>query len=113
MREKPRLWCSPPLDIYCPSNVNLGALAPYVKSHVEKARRGVALKLERQVNQVVKSSFHKLRTLVNMSFLSFENFERVIHGFINTWVVYFNFKGSAQALCSGAFRVSLNKKRYQ
>lgn len=80
-------------SIHDTTNVNLGALAPYVKPYVKNL--GVvldsALKLDRQVNQFVKASFYQLRTLVKMkSFLSFSNFEKVIHGFITTRLDYCN-----------------------
>ncbi len=82
-----------PLDTHCIPTLNLGVLAPYVKPYVKNL--GVvldsALKLDRQVNQVVYSSFYQLRTMVKIkSFLSFTNFERVIHAFITTRLDYCN-----------------------
>ncbi len=62
-----------------------------------------ALKLDRQVNQVVKSSFYQLRTLVKKSFLSFTYFERVIHAFITTRLNYCN------SLYLGISQSSLNR----
>ncbi len=82
-----------PSDTHCMPTVNLGVLAPYVKPYVKNL--GVvldsALRLDRQINQVVKSSFYQLRTLVKIkSFLYFTNFERVIHAFITTRLDYCN-----------------------
>lgn len=52
-------------SVHDTTNVNLGALEPYVKPYDKNL--GVvlhsALKLDRQVNQVVKASFYQLRTL--------------------------------------------------
>ena len=80
MRVRPKL-CTPS-SVHKTTNVDLGVFAPYVKPYVKNL--GVildsALKLDRQVNQVVKAIFYQLRTLVKIkSFLSFANFERVIH----------------------------------
>ncbi len=93
-----------PSDTHCIPNLNLGVLAPYVKPYIKNL--GVvldsALKLGRQVNQIVKSSFYQLRTLVKMkSFLSFTNLERVIHAFITARLDYCN------SLCLGISQSSL------
>ncbi len=82
-----------PSDSHSTPHLNLGVLAPYVRPYVKNL--GVLLdsdlKLDRQVNQVVKSSFYQLRTLVKMkSFLSFTNCERVIRAFITTRLDYCN-----------------------
>ncbi len=91
--SKPEIVVFTPSDTHCIPHLNLGVLAPYVKPYVKNLSMVLdsALKLDRQVNQAVKSSFYQLRTLVKMkSFLSFTNFERVIHAFITTRLDYCN-----------------------
>lgn len=70
-----------PSDIHCTSNVNLGVPALYVKPHVENLDMVLdsALKLDRQVNQVLSQSLSFIYKL-----------ERVIHGFITTRLDYCN-----------------------
>ncbi|KAI2647433.1 DNA mismatch repair protein MSH3 [Labeo rohita] len=74
-------------------NPNLGGLSSCVKQYVKKL--GVVfdehLRFDRQINSVVKTSFFQLRLLSKAkSFLSFKNFEKVIHAFITTRLDYCN-----------------------
>ena len=70
----------PPLD--------LGPLQPYLKPMVTSLGVKVdnALKLDKQINHIVKSSFYHLRLLAKV--LSFKDFERVIHAFVTTRLDY-------------------------
>lgn len=82
-----------PSSVHDTTNINLGILTPYVKPYVKNL--GVildsGLKLDRQVNQVVKSSFYQLRTLAKIkSILSVSNLEKVVHAFISTRLDYCN-----------------------
>ncbi|KAI2649140.1 hypothetical protein H4Q32_020355 [Labeo rohita] len=74
-------------------NPNLGGLSSCVKQYVKNL--GVVfdehLRFDRQINSVVKTSFFQLRLLSKAkSFLSFKNFEKVIHAFITTRLDYCN-----------------------
>lgn len=57
-----------PSDVHGTGDVNIGVLALYGKPCVKNLGMVLdsALKLDRPVNQVVKSSFYQLRTLVKM-----------------------------------------------
>lgn len=83
--------------LFGPSNfstipkVNFGGLSSCVKPWVRNL--GVVfdetLKFERQINLVVKSCFFQLRLLSKeKTFLSFKNFEKVIHVFISSRLDY-------------------------
>ena len=62
------------------------------------------LKLDKQINSVVKSSFFQLRLLAKVKpFLSFNDFEKVIHSFISTKLDYCN------ALYIGVSKASLSR----
>lgn len=72
---------------------DLGDLVSYVKPSVKNL--GViidsALKFDKKINSVVKSSFFQLRLLSKAkSFLSFPEFERVIHAFMSSRLDYCN-----------------------
>ncbi len=87
------------------SNTDLGPLLPHVKSTVKNL--GVILdmdfKLDKQINSV-KSSFYQLRLLSKVkTFLSFNNFERLIHVFISSRLDYCN------ALYVGVNQASLSR----
>ena len=74
-------------------NIDLGPLKPYVKDTAKNL--GVYLdplfKMEKQINTVVRSRFYQLRLLSKVKpFLSFKNFEMVIHAFISTRLDYCN-----------------------
>ena len=85
----------PPLD--------LGPLQPYLKPMVTSLGVKVdnALKLDKQINHIVKSSFYHLRLLAKV--LSFKDFERVIHAFVTTRLDYCN------ALYTGINKASLKR----
>ncbi len=68
-------------------------IKPYVKPNVKNL--GLIMdsdfKLNKQINSVSKSSFFQLRQLSKVkSFLSFNDFERVIHTFISARLDYCN-----------------------
>uniref|UniRef100_A0A8C1LY92 Reverse transcriptase domain-containing protein n=1 Tax=Cyprinus carpio TaxID=7962 RepID=A0A8C1LY92_CYPCA len=74
-------------------DVDLGDLKSYVKPVVKNL--GVLMdgdfKLDKQINLVVKSCFYQLRQLSKVkSFVSFTDFERVIHAFISSRLDYCN-----------------------
>lgn len=74
-------------------NADLGVLAPYVKPSVTNLGLifDSALKFDKQISAVVKSSFFQLRLLSKAkSFLTFAEFERVIHLFISSRLDYCN-----------------------
>lgn len=73
------------------SNLDLGELKPLVKPYVKNL--GVIIdcdfKLDKKINSVVKSCFLQLRQLTKVkSFLSFKDFQRIIHIFILTRLDY-------------------------
>uniref|UniRef100_A0A3B3QY49 Reverse transcriptase domain-containing protein n=1 Tax=Paramormyrops kingsleyae TaxID=1676925 RepID=A0A3B3QY49_9TELE len=77
----------------CDAYVDLGPLEPYVKDTAKNL--GIILdsnfKMEKQINTVVKSCFFQLRLLSKVKpFLSFKNFERVIHAFVSSRLDYCN-----------------------
>ncbi len=83
-------------------DLDLGVLKPFVKPSVKNL--GVILendfKLDKQINLVIKSIFFQLRQLSKIkSFLSFKDFERIIHIFISSRLDYFNgfYVGISQA----------------
>ncbi len=82
-----------PSEIPNISHLNSDVLSSSVKSCVKNL--GVlfdsALKFDRQVNLVVKSSFYQLRALAKVkTFLSFKHFETAIHAFIHSRMDYCN-----------------------
>lgn len=89
-----------------PSHMDLCSLEPYIKPTVKNL--GVIMdsdfKLDKQINSVIKSSFFQLRLLSKVkSFLSFNDFEKVIHAFISTRLDYCN------ALYAGVSQASLSR----
>jgi len=81
-----------PSDYSTTPKVLFDGLSSYVRPWVRNL--GVvfdeSLKFERQINSVVKSCFFQLRLLSKVkTFLSFKNFEKVIHAFINTCFYFF------------------------
>ncbi len=85
-----------------PPDLDLGVLKPFVKPSVKNL--GVLMdsdfKLDKQINLVIKCSFFQLRQLSKLkSFLSFKDFERVIHIFISSHLDYCNglYVGISQA----------------
>ena len=82
---------------------DLGPLQPYLKPMVTSLGVKVdnALKLDKQINHIVKSSFYHLRLLAKV--LSFKDFERVIHAFVTTRLDYCN------ALYTGINKASLTR----
>ena len=84
----------------------LDSLVPYVKPIVTNlgVRIDRHFTLDKQINSVVKSSFFQLRILAKVKpFLSFNDFERVIHCFISTKLDYCN------ALYIGVNKTSLSR----
>lgn len=95
-----------PSSTHVAPNTELGSLIPYVKSSVKNL--GVIMdgdfKLEKQINSVVKVSFFQLRLLSKVKpFLSFKDFERVIHVFISSRLDYCN------AIYAGVSQASLSR----
>ena len=83
----------------------LDSLVPYIKPNVTNLSVQIDrdFKLDKQINSVVKSSFCQLRILPKVKpFLSFNDFERVIHCFITTKLDYCNalYVGVSQASIS-------------
>uniref|UniRef100_A0A4W5Q8G8 Reverse transcriptase domain-containing protein n=1 Tax=Hucho hucho TaxID=62062 RepID=A0A4W5Q8G8_9TELE len=88
------------------SQLDLGPLTPYVKPMVTNlgVKMDCDFQLEKQINSVVKASFFQLRLLTKLKpFLSFVDFERVIHAFITTRLDYCN------ALYVGINQASLSR----
>ncbi len=74
-------------------SIGLFPLEPFLKPSVKNL--GVImnkdLKMDQQINSVVRSSFFQLRLLSKVkSFLSFNNFEKGIHAFITMCLDYCN-----------------------
>ncbi len=79
--DKTEVICSPGGACGLP-DLELGVLKPFVKPSVKNL--GVLtdsdFKLDKQINLVIKSSFFQLRQLSKLKhFLSFKDFERIIH----------------------------------
>ncbi len=74
-------------------NIDFGPLSIYGKSMVKNVRVifDDALKFDKQINSVVRSGFFQLRTLAKIKpFLSFCDFERVMHAFVSSRLDYCN-----------------------
>ena len=72
---------------------DLGSLQPYIKPVVSNlgVKLDNALNLEKQISDVVSSSFYHLRLLAKIKpVLSFNDLERVIHAFISSRLDYCN-----------------------
>lgn len=82
-----------PADFSTIPKVNFGGLSSCVKPWVRNFGVGFdeTLKFERQISLVVKSCFFQLRLLLKVkTFLSFKNFEKVIHVLISSRLDYCN-----------------------
>ncbi len=76
-----------------PPDLDLGVLKPFVKPSVKNlgGLMDIDLKLDKQINLVIKSSFFQLRQLSKLkSFLSFKDFGRITHIFISSRLDYCN-----------------------
>jgi len=96
------LRCSGSSDV---SQIDLCILQPYFKSVVTNlgVQMDCYLKMEKEMNSVVKASFFQLTLLTKLKpFISFTDFKRVIHAFITTRIDYCN------ALSVGVSQASLS-----
>lgn len=82
-----------PTDLENTSEAKLGPLSLFRKHHVKNLGMicDSALKFDKQVNEIAKTSFFKLRMISRIKpFLSHKNLEKIIHAFITSRIDYCN-----------------------